>query len=535
MASNFKRAVDIKGLTPALDLRRSDDWFAVGGKNFAFTSLGPRSIFGNRFLTSTPQASPNHIQGIRLRLRSGDRSFIFPGDAILEWDESTLSWITIYDTSLTPTNITPHRWTAAYVNGLMFFCHPVVGIVFYNVETEEVGLHDGPGLPVAPIAICSNSGRLIVMDDTYLSWSWQSDGMNFTPALGEAGQQKINDRVAGFPIMINSYAQGIITWTTGGMMQSQFTGDQEVYRHRNLNTEYRPVNSFCTLQTDENTAVILDERGLFQSQGGAPVPLAPLFNEFLIDYIRRNDLTIGQNLRIEWDDLRRLMFVSVSVTEMYPRYEKAFVLYPPLDKWGTFNESHLGILPITIQENQRQGQYYGFADVDGRVKYWNEFPSREQMNEAETATEIVGLDAKVQIGLIRFPEISDSFDRMSEVIAVMIGNQESGPEDQFSEDYLQVPDGVDDEDYLTEMGNEDFGENTLAFVNFNLRVISTVDGRATYQEAVPELSVFKEGVRHYTCSTVGIWHILEASADSAGEAFHLRAIELNAVDAGLYS
>src|SRR3546814_7170115 len=101
--------------------------------------------------------------------------------------------------------------------------------------------------------ITVNQGRLVVLTDQVLAWSWQSDGRNFTPALGEAGAQVISARVAGFPIMVSNYAGGVLTWTTGGLMRSEFTGDQETYRHRDINTEYRPVNSFCVLQTDKNT------------------------------------------------------------------------------------------------------------------------------------------------------------------------------------------------------------------------------------------------------------------------------------------
>src|SRR3546814_8565566 len=63
------------------------------------------------------------------------------------------------------------------------------------------------------------------------------------------------------------YAGGVLTWTTGGLMRSEFTCDQETYRHRDINTEYRPGNSFCVLQTDKNTSMILDERGIYRSQG----------------------------------------------------------------------------------------------------------------------------------------------------------------------------------------------------------------------------------------------------------------------------
>lgn len=528
MATRAWQARDIKGLTPAIDLRNSNEVFAVGGRNFAFTSLGPASVFGNRFLTTTALSSPNHTQSIRVRLRSGTRVFVFPGDGIYEWDESALTLTLLHATD--PTNISPYRWTHGYLNGKIFFCHPVTGILVMDIETDVVVAHSGAGVPSAPLAICVSNGRLVVLDDTYLTWSWQSDGMNFTPALGEAGQQKVNDRVAGFPIMLSNYGQGVITWTTGGMMQSQFTGDQEVFRHRNLNTEYKPINSFCVLQMDDNTCVILDERGLFQSKGEAPAPFAPIFNEFLIEYFRANDMTVGQNLRIEWDDLRRFLYLSVSVTPEYPQYEKAFVYYPPLDKWGYFNESHLGIMPIYIDANERGGHYFGYVDLDGRIKYWDNLPSKEEM--VSGVATLVGLDSLLQVGLIRFPEINDSFDRLAEVIGIKLGNNVSGPESQLSEDYLLVPDGVSDEDYAAETGSEDFGFNSLAYVNHKTRVIGTKDGRSEYVSQTPKLAEFTEAARHFSCSVPGVWHILEISATEVGEAWHLRSCELNAVDGG---
>jgi len=585
MSSTAWKASDILGLTPGIDLRNSDKVYAVGGANFAFTSKGPRSVFGNRMLLPHTLGKPDHAQGIRVRLRSGDRSFMFEGESVLEWDEVTGGWQVLYVTPVN--NVSPYRWTAGYLNGKIYFCHPRTGIIVYDLESGEVFKHNGAGVPETPLAITVNNGRLVVLDDLYLSWSWQSDGMNFEPALGEAGQQLVSDRVSGFPVMITSYAQGVLTWTTGGVLRSEFTGDQEVYRHRNLNTEFRPINSFCTLQTDENTTVILDERGLFKSQGGPPEPYAPLFNEFLIEYIRQNKLSLGQNIRIEWDDLRRFMFVSVSVTQMFPIYEKAFVLYPALDKWGVFNEPHFGVVPVTIPANQRIGSYFGFVDSDGRVRYWSDFASREILpegnqlnlrypriqknshladgggfwivsssltlncepmttmlgvagyyaNESNTpATPAVeGLAAKLQIGLIRFDQLNDSHDHMSEVLGIMLGNVESGPEAQLGEDYLTVPDGVADEDYEVVAGAEDFGFNSLAYVNHKLRIIATLDGRSLFQDAVPQLTQFTEAARHYSCALSGIWHILEVTADDPGEAFHIHAFELTATDAGRLS
>lgn len=532
MTTRAWQAGDIKGLTPAIDLRNSNETFIVEGRNFAFTSQGPASVFGNRFVSTDLLESPTHCQSIRVRLRNRIRVFIFPGTGIYEWDEENLEFDLLLSTELT--NLSPYRWTHGYLNEKIYFCHPVTGILVMDADGDSIEALAGPGVPIAPLAISVNMGRLVALDDTYISWSWQSDGSNFTPALGEAGQQKISDRVAGFPVMVSNYAQGIIVWTTGGMLRGEFTGDQEVYRFRNLNTEFYPVNSFCVLQLDDNMCVILDERGLFKSQGDAPSPFAPLFNEFLIEYIRKNNLTDGQNLRLEWDDLRRHLYVSVSLTPEYPQYEKAFVLYPPLDKWGQVNEPHLGIMPIALDFNERAGQYFGFVDLDGRIKYWGDFPSREVWDESVESAVLTGLDAQIRVGLIRFPEFSDASDRLTEIIGLTLGNIISGPEDQLGEDYLTIPDGTSDEDYEVETGSEDFGFGTLAYVNHQLRLIGTKDGRSAYSIETPSLASFDEAARHYSCSVAGVWHILELSAIEVGEAFHLRLFELNAIDGGRF-
>jgi hypothetical protein len=223
----------------------------------------------------------------------------------------------------------------------------------------------------------------------------------------------------------------------------------------------------------------------------------------------------------------------ISITPEFPQYEKAFVLYPQLDKWGFFDEVHYGIIPIHIDANLREGHYFGFVDIDGRVKFWDNIPSREEM--VAGIPTIVGLDAKIQMGLIRFPELQDSHDRMAEVTQLSIGNTVSGPEIQFSEDYLQVPDGVSDEDYQTATGSEDFGLGALEYVNHKTRIIGTLDGRSSFVTEEPTLTYYTEAARHFSCSVPGIYHIIEIAAEDVGEAFLLRNLELNAVDGGRIS
>lgn len=311
-------------------------------------------------------------------------------------------------------------------------------------------------------------------------------------------------------------------------MRSEFTGDSAVYRHRAINTEYRPINSFCTVQMDDNTILILDERGILKSQGESPQPLTPVFNEYLIQFLQDNNINAVDSVRLEWDTLRRLLFLSISTSVVNPIYEFAFVLYPPLDKWGSFDEQHYGILPFKIKTSQRADDYFGFVGSDSRARLWQNVGSRENVDG------LVGLDAKVQIGLIRFEGLNDANDQMAEVNQLMIGSAISGDPNVLAEDYNLVPDGFD-EDYNALSGLEDFGLERLNYVNHGMRLIGTFDGKTEFSAVTPDLTRFSKAARHYSCVCVGVWHILEITAVEIGDAFHLRAFELTASYAGRLS
>jgi len=585
MERNIK-AANIKGLTPAVDPAESNEVFSLSGRNYEFDSRGPRSGFGDRLLLPQPFVNPGHVSGARIKLRDRDRSFTFTSDGILEWSETRGGWRPVY---LTPDlTESAHRWTWGYLNNYIYFCHPRVGILSYNVDTERCLPHPGPGLPEEPLAVAINNGLLMVLTPTVLAWSQPSNGQDFTPSLGGAGAQVLAERVSGFPVMISSYAGGCLTWTTGGVMRSEFTADEKVFRHKSLQTEYRPVNSFCVTQLDDDTSVILDERGLFKCSGEKPVPFTPLFNEFLGQYIQDNDLKIGTNVRIEWDELRRYLYVSVSYSFVNPIYEECFVLYPNLDQWGQFNEEHYGILPLVVETGDREGDYFGYVDSAGQFRYWNQGSSREVTPEAQTETAmsydlhypliqkptaaidgdtgwvvsssgrvshkstpdlpprasfyagdgttpapaiLTGLDSVIRIGLVRM-QGDESSEQMSEITGVLLRTGITGPEDTVQVDYNLVPPDTSDEDYNELSGSEDFGLDPTNYVNHSLRLVGTVDATSEFDSVIPEVVETKKGARYYTCSCVGVWHLVEVSAEDVGEFYHIRTLELTGIDAG---
>lgn len=579
--------VDVKGLTPAVDPTQSGEAFALSGRNYVFDSLGVKSPFGDRYVSPVELTKPDHAQGFRLRLKGGDRCFHFFAYGIMEWDESTGGWQTIFATP--DTTLVPYRWTFEYLNGYLYFAHPSAGLIVLNLSTGRADPHSKVADVTIPgvIAISQSNGRLGVLTTDSLYWSAPSNGLKFTPELGGAGAQVLAARVAGDPIMLTSYARGLLTWTTGGVLRSEFTGDSSVFRHRTLNTEYRPINSFCTARVDVDTSIILDERGLFRSRGEVMEPYAPIFNEFLIDFLQRNKFRTGANIRIEWDDRQRFLYMSYSSSYADSIYEKCFVYYPPLDKWGEFNELHYGIVPVIITNSERADDNFGFVDSDARLRYFARTGSREQRveeadspatgnlyipeiqkptqynlgddwtwvsstakargfdatglsqpenyyvsgSQAPIEPELRGLNAIVQIGLIR-AQGSQSHDQMSEIVSCMIRNVKSGEANQLATDFNLIPDGTANEDFNVGSGLEDKGLDPLNYINHGLRIIGTIDGETEYDSEDMTLVRFDKASRQYVGSINGIWHVIEFDAIEVGEMFHARTIEMTAIDSG---
>jgi hypothetical protein len=571
---------DAQGFSPAVEMTRSNQVFAISGKNYVFDTLGPRSAFGNRFLQEIPLMGIEHCQGFQIDIGPITRSFLMTSQALMEWDEAKGGFQIRF---ITPdTTEAPYRWTYGYLNQVLYFCHPRVGIITTNVAGIIFQKAIGRGIPEAPIAIATDNGRLGVMTDQFLHWSAQSNGLDYQPEIGGAGAQKISDRVSGAPIMLSSYGQGFLTWTTEGVMKSDFVGEQFVYRHRSVSTEFKPINSFCVVRLNDQSTVILDQRGLFQTTGGPPTPMVPLFNEFLIDFIKRNRLTIGLNCRLEWDTIRRRLYVMVSRSQQSAIFERAFVLYPPLDKWGEFSEPCYGIVPVVIRGSLREDQYFGFVGLDGLIRLWLETGSTQARNSDKLGNliirrnqkpvqkiessgagrvvsasgvgnsspveipqsqsgyylagspviktpELAGLGAEIRLGLFRM--LSDvTADTLSEMTELIL---RTGPTGEFGDvvpNYsLEAPTGVDFGEFDPAPND---GFERLNYVNHKVKVISTVDGVSEFQSAIPIITGHAPAARFFCLSSVGLWHMLEISAIDTGEAFHIRTVEMNEVPAG---
>lgn len=572
---------DIKGLTPAIDpTQAAEQLFVLQGKNFTLDSIGPRSNFGDRLMSTSALAKLANSQGIMVPTTTGRLSFLLTTEAIWLYNSA----IRDYDLVFPLPELSPvGRWTWAYLSRRVYFAHPDLGdMIVYHVDSGQARLATqiALGLPEGISVVGETNGRIVGIDaDLNTFWSAPSDGLDYRPTLGGAGFQSVEERISGAPLALGTDAGGVNIFTTNGILRGNFTTSAQVFDWKAISTEFKPMNGMCVSRASDDTQVILDTRGLFVVERNTIKALTPIFNEFLINYLREQELNLADNARLEWDFADRRVFISLRHATGTALYDKAFVLYLPLDKWGTFDERHYGIIPLARGDIEGAG----FVDESGRVRYWRSAGSKVKSvvpigadqhiaSHAVPTTEVVGgdyqvvgschpardyadsatwtqsgfygvsanapmlpalrdLDSFVSIGLLRGVDERSPQD-LTEVLGLQIRSLISGPEDQVTVDYNVIETGTEDEDYESLTGQEDFGPTRLHHVTHGLRLIGSVDGLTAWQSEVPTPTGFAEGARYYACSVIGIWHLVRIGAETIGDAYHVRTVGLNATYAG---
>lgn len=95
-----------------------------------------------------------------------------------------------------------------------------------------------------------------------------------------------------------------------------------------------------------------------------------------------------------------------------------------------------------------------------------------------------------------------------------------------------APDSMDQNQSDSPVSERFIDEN---YVNHKVRVIGTLDGETAFQWQEPSLVGFTKSVRHYSCSVIGVWHMMEMRAEAVGESFHPVAFETTAISAGRFN
>lgn len=406
-------AQEIKGYTPALDVIDDQNQYVLSGTNYTIDSSGPRSGYGDRLLEPSGFQNRKFIQGVRFRLSGGRVSITVTDDGIWGWDEQLGGFVLLYWLDATTMVDLPYRWTFAYLENQIFLCHPKTGVLVYDLTSGLIKKHNqiANATVTNAWAVGESNGRLVIMTDTQFVWSNAADGLDLNPQLGGAGFQELNERISGTPVMMTTYAGGALVWTTGGVLVAQFTGDQTVFKFVPLNTDVRPVNSFCVIQSSDDTTIILDERGLFKLEGvrlssygmltqsKSVEPYDPVMNEYLVRFIRDNALAPNNTtnrLRLEWSELSQSLYVSISGATIEGGFDQCLVHHSTLGMWSQFSEFHYGIIPVDIANSTRVGSYIGYCDSTGRIRFWTGGNTRESDPSANSQSLLNLFQATVQ-------------------------------------------------------------------------------------------------------------------------------------------
>jgi len=584
MSLRAYQAREIQGLMPAVEPTQSDEIFALRGQNYVFDSKGPRAAFGDRFLSHNPFLSPQGMSGVRVKLREGDKCFYFSRHGIYDWNEGTRDFRMLY--RFTPLLYDLTAWSTAYVNGYVFMNHPSIGILAYEVASEYVvpAAAAGVGVPSKVQYIAANKSRLIAVTEDAYHYSSQGDGFDFNPRLGFAGFQLIKDLVPGSPLGVVSFPYGCLTWTTGGLVRSEFRGDAAVYKHDAVDTQFRPINSHCIAKVNKDASVILDERGLFVTEGGPVQPYDDAFNEFLIGYLRENDLSLGDYARLVWDETHQHLYVSLGTDQYNSIFDMAFVYYPAIRKWGQMNHPHHAVVPVEIPSGVREISSAGIIDDTGRLRYFEpvysrqarvedggeydsldyvrsslQFPTFYTHDSEVTAVSsrkplhtqgivntvagyvtaggitpqngpLVGLDSSIKLGFFR-ASTGMAADELSELTQLTLRSRvrdpggpastRDDPENRKAQDY----DPLQVLSLIPEL-------DPMKHEVHGIRVAGSIDGTDEFTYTVPHLARVTDNARFYSFSTVGIWHSIELYAINPGESFAPVSIVITATPAG---
>lgn len=378
MASINKIVTDIDGLIPALDRRKILKPFVVSGDNFTVDVNGPRTGFGTKFITPQKVKTPAHAQAFEML----DETYYFFGTGIFKLGEPSLIFHLVHDFG-GDISASPHRWTHAKVDGYEYFCHPAVGLIYYDPATKYFQAHPSATIPATPTAICVAGGRLIVLGAFAYAWSALDDGLDMTPALATGAGQQALSILGGDPIAVESLKAGFMVFTTEGSIVATFNGQLTVFTHQISTFDYTPINSYAIVTRHAGEILILTVDGLYRTTGGTPEPWLPLFSEFLREELKSYDFADPSIIRFDYIEGVHQLAVSFG-TVASEAYTHAYMVHETTERVGKFSHGHYGFMNILLQEGAEAGEHFAYIGANKFLHRVVAIPRREIYPSAGT-------------------------------------------------------------------------------------------------------------------------------------------------------
>lgn len=527
-----------KGLVPGLDRRQVGQAFIADGRNFLLDAEGPYSGFGNEWATYELLRSIVNVATFRVE---GD-IFLFTEDAVFIYNEEAQKYIPVFVFEIIFPAISP--WTGAIVGGKYYFSRSGVNVLQYNPFTQawkEI-ITD---VVNSPASVTSSAGRLVIEGATEVQWSALDDGENLASStVTGAGRQSLAIVGNGAPLKALKTNDGFISYTTSGLMKSEFIDSINPFRHyplsiteNNVRSKDIPVDAFNVIEIDQGRHIILSENGLRITDGRKPIEWDPLFNEFLRRQIfTRLDFTRNEHITsLYYDSAREWVLFSISLNQVEHIFSQAWVKYVPVDEWGIFNREHTAFGEFALRDRTIKAFNFGYIGSDGCVHRFNDFPQQEfapPFNELFYVHESYEFPARLENDKVAFPSVmnirsidkalfpeasglyyqntyevfpgnygsidayidvaafryndEEHVDEMAIINNVSIGMIEQ-PETQEFEDYMAGEFEVF-EDWLDPPDTfEDWGTDIFSGVNYDAILIGTLDGYTIYQDQQEDL------------------------------------------------
>lgn len=578
---NLKAGGDIEGLLPSIDARQANRPHIIEGRNFVFTTEGPVSDFGTEFSSYIPLDDPEFVQTFRLDPREAT-IFIFTRTAVFGYDAVSMSYTPLLTYDATSVK---GLWSHARVGGVDYFSHVALNnVIVYKEQTQQWKLYDTGFLPTGARYVTESFGRLVVLGSDLVSWSALDNGEDLQPNLNTGAGAQATALVGGENYVVESVGDGFLTYTAKGIMKSTYIGggSRAIFRHRAMNTLIRAYNQFSVVVIDNQQHVVIDETGIYLTQGSGFTSFDPLFGEYLQNKLLPSlDPAKEEAIKLYHHRQTKRLYISVSF-EPEAIYNFAWVRQVNIPKWGIFNQLHHNFGELFVNAGANAGIKFGFFCEGGFPRTFNggtalEFPpltnnvasyffrvisqfgftQQEQIyampsvyhrtNVDETnfylqnrrtgwyknvyldqsppnpvilEANLGPLNSDIKVGLLRYEEQKFP-DELGLVTEVSIG---AGfiPEGQEREDW-NLLDGQEDWNVLD--GEEDWGLNISNTQTFNAEIESTTDGQTIYEQEVLEL-IFGEGAQNfYNAECSGIFHSIILKADEDGLFYHLKVLE----------
>ena len=434
----FSQTFQIGAYIPALSDEQtgkaSDQLSVADGVNFAWR-LG--SVF------SAHGGLPDRVGDVAPMLHP--YSFVINDDQFVVYEGGVYqsdrmgSWSQVF--SFTPAYtherwpLDRYKWTEAYVGTRHWLCHPLIGLVYYDVHDDEWGIFREDCWTGPTYAVTQADNRLVVLLEDTVVWSAFDEGHVFSCDWHcGTGAQSLALVKYGQPYTVMPYQNGWLTFTSMGIMVSMPEYAQNIdpdfvklnpgvviFKHEEVSFEEMPVGPTAVEHFDESIVYWLSRKGFRQfspSQGGGSGVVRPVFegmsdfySEYAIKYANnapQDHFMLNMARDIGW------LFVSSRDDPADLHYARAHVYQTGLDRWGSFDHEHLHVGRARRSGiNNIEFMHYGYINAGSRFVYvdhsppnrsWIRFsPMRLQLPQEEIpATTICSIE-QVRLGRSRPP------------------------------------------------------------------------------------------------------------------------------------